>query len=455
MKITFVYPGYFKDDGDRWISSGICLLSASIKQRGHESSLIDFRRLERWDDYREKLKAQKPQVIAITATTVYYPVALRAAEVAKELMPEATVVIGGVHATLVPQEVAANACFDYVITGEGEVSFLELLGDLAAGKKGERVVQGKRPDLDSLPFADRDLFGTQEYPLFGDFPLPFVTIISSRGCPYQCTFCQPAEKMVFGSRVRKRTVGHAMAELKLLREKYKFRSLMIHDDCLTADKEWVREFCREYKANGFNQPWVCQVKANHVCANPGLIGEMKAAGLRAVHIGFESGNQRILDLMKKGSTVEQNHEAYGILKSFGLEVQGMFMIGLPTETLEEARDTIRMIKSMRLERPVLTFFTPYPGTELYDYCREKGLLNIKDYSDFDRSKMSPKIKGLDYDELLELADSVMPGGSRARNAVKAAFRRLFGKALGNRLIGFVKARRNTGSHVWPLAGGQK
>ncbi len=454
MKVTFVYPGYFKDTGDGWISAGLCLLSSSIKQRGHESSLVDFRGLNSWDEYRERLKILKPQVLAVTAATVYFPVALRAAEIAKQLMPDLIVVIGGIHATLMPEEVSSHNCFDHIVLGEGEVSFTELIDALESGKSEKRIIQGKRPELDSLPFADRDLFDTQEYPFFKDLPLPFVTIISSRGCPYQCTFCQPAEKMVFGAHVRKRTVGHVIGELKLLREKYNFQSLMIHDDCLTADKAWVREFCREYKLNGFTQPWVCQVKANHVCSSPELIGEMKGAGLKAVHIGFESGNQRMLDLMKKGCTVEQNYEAYKILKQFGLEIQGMFIIGLPTETKEEVGDTIRMIKSMQLERPVLTFFTPYPGTELYEYCKEKGLLTITDYSDFDRSKMSPKIKGIDYNELLKIADSVAPG-ARLKNIVKSGFRFLFGESYGNGLIEFVKKQKNRNDRVWPLSAGQK
>jgi len=454
MKVTFVYPGYFNEAEDGWIGPGLCLLSAAIKQRGHESALIDFRRLNGWDDYRKKLADSKPRVIGITATTLYYPVALRAAEVAKSLLPDVTVVIGGIHATLMTEEVASHDCFDHIVTGEGEISFPELLDSAAAGKKEPRIIQGKRPELDALPFADRDLFATQEAPVFKDLPVPFVTIIASRGCPYKCTFCQPAENIVFGAHVRKRSVGHVIGELKVLREKYDFRSLMIHDDCFTADRKWVRDFCREYKLNGFTQPWVCQVRADHVCAHPELIGEMKDAGLKAVHVGFESGNQRILDLIKKGTTVEQNYESYRILKGHGLEVQGMFIIGLPTETRGEAEDTIRMIKTMELERPVLTFFTPYPGTGLYEYCKEHGLLTITDYSDFDRSKMSPKIKGIDYNELLKLADSVAPGAG-GKNLVKAGLRTIFGEALGNRLIDLVKKQKNRNSRIWPLSAGQK
>ncbi|MFA6094038.1 MAG: radical SAM protein [Elusimicrobiota bacterium] len=451
MKVAFVYPGFFRDPGDRWIGAGFGLLSACIKKEGHQSFLIDFRRLDGWKEYSAKLAEANPDVIAFTATTIYFPVVLKASEIAKRILPKVPTVLGGIHATLMPEEAAAHPFFDHIVLGEGEISFPKILSALGSGAPVERIIRGEQADLDALPFSDRDLFGVQELPFFQDLPLPFVTVISARGCPYHCTFCQPAERILFGNRIRKRSVDNVIAELRLLREKHGFRSFMVHDDCLSADKVWVREFCRKLKEGGFDQPWVCQVRADHVCAHPELISEMKDAGLRAVHVGFETGNQRMLDLMRKGLTVEQNYKAYRILKELGIQMQGMFILGLPTETKEEILDTIRMMKSMELTRPSFTFFTPYPGTDLYQFCKERDLLTIRDYSDFDRSKMSPKIKGIDYPWIVESMEQLATGRQRVKNKIKSFLLLILGKSLGTRLIESIKEFKNQGSHIWPLS----
>ena len=200
-----------------------------------------------------------------------------------EIDPRIVTVVGGPHPTLALDEVAKNPNIDYIITHEGEITFPWLLAALASGKPpAERVLAGAPPDLDELPFPDRELFldewrkagyasDSPEDPFVPELPAPFVTIIAGRGCKYNCSFCQPAERRLFGRGVRRRSPGNIVAELEILRERYRFASFMFHDDTLTEDKEWVVEFCRLYQERGFTQPFFCQSRADIIVRHEDMV----------------------------------------------------------------------------------------------------------------------------------------------------------------------------------------
>jgi radical SAM superfamily enzyme YgiQ (UPF0313 family) len=192
-----------------------------------------------------------------------------------------------------------------------------------------------------------------------------------------------------------------MSELRELKDRYDFQSLMFHDDCLTEDKEWVDEFCDSYKRAGFRQPFVCQSRADIICKNEDMIRKMKRAGLAMLLIGFESGSQRILKLLRKGASVETNYKAARVCKKYGIRIWANYMFGVPTETKEEALDTVKMIRAIKPYRPSPAFFTPHPGSDLYDYCEKNGLSLIMSHNGYSRSPNAPKIKGIDYRFLQE------------------------------------------------------
>jgi radical SAM superfamily enzyme YgiQ (UPF0313 family) len=274
-----------------WVSHGLAHLSSAAKAQGLKIDLIDLRALSGWDEFREELRRRQPDVTAFTMMSVDYNPAIEAAAIVREELPEAVTVVGGPHPTIMVEEVAEIPTFDYIITREGEVTFPWLLGELQEGRRPEgRVLEGEMPDLDALPFPDRDLFLNEwrkygytlespEVPFVPDLPAPFLTIIAGRGCKYFCNFCQPAERLIFGKGVRKRSPANIVEELKLLRERYKFASFMFHDDCLTENRRWVLEFCDLYEEEGFTEPFFCQSRADIIADNEEMVRRMAQVGL--------------------------------------------------------------------------------------------------------------------------------------------------------------------------------
>ncbi|MBU0880758.1 MAG: B12-binding domain-containing radical SAM protein [Candidatus Omnitrophica bacterium] len=412
MKVLLVFAGIaetgFNSSGQKlkliWINHGLASIAGSVKKAGHEVNFIDLRQLSSWDEFKAKVTAYAPQVVGITMMSVDYETVTRAIELIKEIDKRIKVVVGGPHPNLALEEVKANTDIDHIVLGEGEISFVELLGDIESGKAVNRVIHGVKPDLDALPFADREIFAAGEMPIDHFLRIPFVTIIAGRGCIYNCSFCQPAERMIFGPVVRRRSVKNVIDELKLLRERSNFQSLMIHDDCLTEDRAWVMDFCGQYRKNGFKQPFICQSRADIICKNEDMVKMMACSGLAMFLIGFESGNQRVLNFLRKGTKVEQNYKAAEICKRYGVRVWANYMLGIPTETKEEALDTLAMIRKIKPYRASPAFFTPHPGSDLYKYCEENGLSLMKSHSDYSRSPDSPKIKGVDYLFLREVLE---------------------------------------------------
>ncbi len=227
--------------------------------------------------------------------------------------------------------------------------------------------------------------------------------------------------------MRRRSVDNVIQELGQLRVRYDFASFMFHDDCLTEDRQWVLEFCRRYKAEGFRQPFFCQSRADIITLHEDVVAAMASAGLRGYFIGFESGNQRILNFLRKGTTVQRNLDAARVCRKYGLAIWANYMLGMPTETKEEVMDTVEMIRELDPDYYSPAFFTPHPGTDLYDYCVEHDLSLITDYDSYRRNPTEPKIKGADYEFLAWARDHSQERKLKNRAArVACAFRRKYG-----------------------------
>lgn len=432
MQVLLIYPGLVDGFGSYksgcdWFNHGVGMLSAVLKKQGHQVRYLDCRQCRDWAEVRERLAAAPFEVVLLSVATVDFDAARTIAAMIREFAPEVKIIAGGPHPTLATDEMTSLPEFDCIFTHEGEVTLPQLLTDLP---RLPRLVRGAMPeDLDALPFVDRALSPSGETPALWGLPLPFFTITASRGCPYLCTFCQPAERNVFGNRVRKRSVANLLDELEILARERGMRSFMIHDDCFTQFPGWVEEFCREKRARGLHQPFVCQTRSDIVCQRPEMMTRLAEAGLKWVLIGFESGSDRVLSFIKKGATVAQNVEAANICRRLGIKVFANYMFGLPTETAAEMEQTVAMIQQIRPDLYAPAIFTPAPGSELYEYCMSHELSLIDSSSGYRRNCASgPKIRGVDYVLVRRMVRQSMKygWGSRARQ-VRQVLRNALGR----------------------------
>ncbi len=466
MKVTLVCSGGgidgFNSAGKGmsggWIGHGLALLGACAKEAGHEVNLIDRRALRDWEHFRQEVKNRAPDVVGFGMLSVDFNPAMKGVELVKQVDPNIVTVAGGPHPTLAPEEVLDNLLVDHGVVGEGEISFVEMLDGFERGEKVDRWVRGERPDLDRLPFADRGLYlnewrkagydyDSPEAPLSAETLPPFVTMIAGRGCRYNCAFCKPGEDILFGKGVRRRSVSHVMGELRQLRDEYHFNTLMIHDDCLTEDRDWVGEFCDRYQAEGFTRPFWCQARVDHVVKHEDMIKRMAEVGLAGLFLGFESGSDRVLRFIRKGTTVAKNLEAGRICRKYGIRIWANYMLGLPTETEEEVRETITMMKQIDPDYYSPAFYTPYPGNDLYDYCIEHGLSLVKSHDGYSRNPTEPKIKGHNPEFLRwALRESQR---RKLRNSVKRKVRYYWGRYASPK-----KAVRRAGRMMRAVHGGR-
>jgi anaerobic magnesium-protoporphyrin IX monomethyl ester cyclase len=447
MEVVFIDPAFgenaFNTFGkSHWssvIQHGLCLMSACAKEKGFtDIGLIDMRALSGWSEFKKVLsEKENPSVFGIPMRSCDVNVISKLASFIKDVHPDSYIVVGGVHPTVATEETAVNPLYDYVITGEGEISFVKLLEDIRDGNPpGEKIIHGIRPDLDKLPYADRELYDYKtsislpNYP--GVFKSPMVTMVASRGCMYRCNFCAPHSEKMFGKGVRFRGVGHVIGELKQLYERYHFRSIKFYDYTFTLNNKWVLEFCEKFKESGIKADFLIQSRADLLCMNKEIVPKLKEIGLKLALFGFESGSQKVLDSLDKGTTVEQNLEAARICKENGVMVGGSFMLGTPWETIEDAKLTLELVKKMKPHFTSVSFFTPIPGNYLYDHCIENNLSLIRspeELTDFSPGK--PKIKGVDYEALKPIVEEIM--GVKFGGKVSGKFIRLIYVSTKNML----------------------
>lgn len=438
MRILLVDPGFGKKSWgtfgqSHWssiIHQGLCGLSACAKQAGFtDLHLLDFRTLKGWEQFESEFLRIKPDVVGLTMRSCDTLVVAEIAARIKALRKETVTVVGGVHVSLDPKRVQQDGNFDFVMAGEGEVSFVKLLQALAEKKEFPRFMWGERPDLDALPLIDRRLYPyetTIALPNYeGIFHPPMVTMLASRGCLYNCSFCAPHARTHFGPGLRKRSVRNVIDELKLLYERYRFESVKFYDYTFTQDPAWVAEFCEGYAA--IRKPFWIQSRADLVCRHPDLLAKLRGVGLAMVGIGFESGSDKVLKFLRKGTTRAVNLKAAQIVKSTGVLLSASFMLGIPEETEADVAATVSLAREMRPQFTSLAFFTPIPGNDLYKYCKDRDLV-ISDDPELliEFSPEVPKIKGKDYDRLRKAAAVIMGdrfGGSIVGELIRFLYTR--------------------------------
>jgi anaerobic magnesium-protoporphyrin IX monomethyl ester cyclase len=394
-RVLFVFPETRYPSGQPPL--GIAMLSAVAKECGAITALCDMSFQKKPFEHLETmLKEFKPDAVSITVVTPQIRATLTACEVIRQHAPEAFLMIGGPHATVLPVETLETTGADLVYAGEGERAFKLLLAGTDPStipgacflKDGEAVLIPGRllvDDLNSLPLPDRDVFNMDDYFRTWysmdrvDPGLKGTTIMGTRGCPFKCTFCQPTLSEIFGKIMRMRSPESIVEELNLLVEKYSINAFMFEDSTFIIDHRWVSEICSLMIRSGLKLKWCCNVRADLLTEE--LLDTMVSAGLSKVNMGVESASQRVLDdIYRKGITIEGVRKALEMCHSRGLFVQGYFMLGAPGETIEEMKKTIDFAVREPFDDALFDITTPFPHTELWEMSSE--LINA-DYSEFD------------------------------------------------------------------------
>ena len=341
-----------------------------------------------WAEIRSAISKFDPGVVGISSKTQNFPSAMKVARFAKEHDPNTLVVLGGPHATLSTSDALDCPDIDVAVLGEGEMTLVELLkaweraaplnevAGLAYRRDGRKVFTASRAnmhDLDELPFpaqaAPQVLRDYQSYP-----PEAFGYVFSARGCPYSCTFCE--SKAIWTQKTRWRSPENVVAELKLLMERG-VRYVYFDDDTFGINPRYIEELCRLIETECRGLKWGCEITVGVVKERS--IEWMRRSGCVRINIGIESGNNGILRSVKKGHTIEKAYPAVDLCRRKGIEVGTFFMVGFPEETEETLQDTLTAIKRINADNIMLSVFTPYPGSELFQVCKELGVVD----DDFD------------------------------------------------------------------------
>jgi len=387
-KVSLIFPRFKYISGDPPL--GIASLAAKLKAMDNvEVSVIDptyHRSMVRVID---ELKEINPDIIGIYSDTIMYPEAISIAEAMRR--ESRLLIAGGPHATIRPKDFTDY--FDVVVVGEGEKALVKIVEDYPARIREEDKIinvwdENLVDDLNANPHPERQFFDMESYISNWnyldsiDIKRRGTTMIASRGCPYKCTYCQPTLNKLFGCKLRLQDADYIVDEIVSLNKAYGVNAIFFHDDTLTIDHQWVAEFCEKLKTKKLDLLWGCNSRANTLSKD--ILKKMHDAGLRIIHLGIESGSQRILDeIYQKQINLAQVKEAVAMGNQAGIKMMGFFMIGAPTETAEEITQTINFARGLDLIEATFSIVSPLPETRLYDIVKENNYHLSNNYHDYD------------------------------------------------------------------------
>ncbi len=382
MKVLLVYP---KDIAEHYYAKrpvvGIAYIGTILANHNHLVELIDMRVKGCNEEYfKKRLEGFKPDVVAFSLVALGLDQAYKLIEITKA-NSKAYVACGGPEVTLVPSKILSRPDVDFVIVGEGEYSMLELVDAIEKGKgyddipglgckkDGKQKINMQIPiqNLDALPFPRWDLFNLKEFNKnVSRIKFP---IMSSRGCPYQCMFCDSA-KVNFGYRVR--SPKNVADEIEYVQRKFGAAEFQFLDDNFSVYKQRVIGICNEIIKRNLKIKWVVGQGMSPSKVDLELLKKMKEAGCIVVYFGVESADDEVLRAIHKPHTVDQVKKAIKYAKEAGLIVKAPFISGLPKSTYEKERKYISFFKEMDIDMPRISTVVPFPGTEMYEWVKKNG-----------------------------------------------------------------------------------
>lgn len=399
MKVLFVNPpqtaSKYKFMGVIAPPLGIAYMAGVLQENNIDVEILDASAEDMdFKDVEKELLKRKPDLVALTALTPTIGRALETAQVVKETLPDSIVVMGGYHPTFNFLETLEDENVDIVIRGEGEYIMLNLVQALENQSslhdvKGivfedknskEIVVNPEAPliqDLDELPFPALNLLPMDKYRLL-DMDTHMTTMITTRGCPMQCSFCSSAA--MHGKKIRERIIENIVDEIEYLKTNYDIDTIAFMDDTFTLKKRKVMAICDEILKRNIEIMWGCTSRVDTL--DEKLLKKMKEAGCITIFIGVESADQQQLDNMCKNTTIAKIENAFKIARKLKIRTIASVALGMPGDTKEIMNKTVKFVHKLKPNYAIYSLATPYPGTRFYKEAFEKNLIKIKDWSKY-------------------------------------------------------------------------
>lgn len=376
---------------------GLLYIATYLKKfTDYEAGILDcFAKRLGFEEIKAELSNIRPRILGISAMTHFWVDVLEIARIAKELLPHIKIIVGGPHATIYPVSTVKNKYIDYAVCGEAEICFSKLVGaifndrpedeiskipgvatKLHAGQKtlNDSIAEQRIEDLNNIPFPDRTLIDNDEY--FSIFAKKgtFTTLMTSRGCPFKCIFCDR-----LGKEFRPLAWENVIKEIRDCIH-LGITSFFVHDDTFTVDRQRVQDICQAIIRDGLEIRW--QVRSRPDCVDFQLLELMRAAGLSRISFGVESGNEKVLANLRKGIKLSRAKEVFNWCRELKITTFADFMFGSPGETGKEINDTLNFIKEIKPDYAQFSITCPYPATPLYKELLEEGKIKSDVWLEF-------------------------------------------------------------------------
>ncbi|MCL4429396.1 MAG: B12-binding domain-containing radical SAM protein [Chloroflexi bacterium] len=392
---------------------GLAYVAAALEKNGYPVEIYDNYLLGRpIEEVKAEISKRKPEIVGITCSSLTYSRCVEMAKAVKEAYPSCKVVVGGPHASYMPETLLQHNEVDFVVVGEGEAAMVNLAASTLKGdpKSVSTAIPGvackiagetvKTPpqfisDLDTIPFPARHLLPMKMY----DRALPYIdvkpvdTMSILRGCPYQCAYCETRE--LWGSSCRAFSPQRVVDEIKHMSENYGTRGIYFVGDNFTINKTRTQELCRKIKENKLDLKWTCETRADLI--NREVLSDMKSAGCQTIFFGVESGSERIQQKLNKNIDLQEVKQAFDLTRQVGIRTATSFMLGIPGETVEDMHATFKFAKSLNADVCMFNIYIACPGSKLYDEVVSQHL-----YDQMDNYLARVKTPDFDYDVLVKI-----------------------------------------------------
>ncbi|MDP2645988.1 MAG: radical SAM protein [Desulfobacterales bacterium] len=402
MNVLLVMP-YMDFDNTKYLSSrdsafpiGLGYIAAVLENADHQVQIYDFQISKKTiDKFKTVLSSGQFDIIGFSVTTITRRNTLHLVQICKDVLPGCSIIVGGPYPTVYPKELISQSdAIDFEVVGEGEETIVELMQCIEHQKDFGRIAgivyrSGKIPEqtelrpliksLDDIPFPAFHLFELKGYtpPPGMFFKLPLRHMITSRGCPFNCIFCD--DRIIWRGMCRQRSAENIVEEMIVLKNHYGAREIHFYDDTFTVNKKRIYRFCELLRENKTGLIWRCSSRVDTV--DKDMLSEMRGAGCRSISFGIESGDDRILEKMNKGTTVAQARDAVKWTNEAGIQAKGFFMLNFPGDTINTTEKTIALAKELELDFVGFNLTTPHHGDRLKKLVEENYELNEKAYYD--------------------------------------------------------------------------